>query len=382
MGFLGAVVALMALAVVGSLTVINKVGFETNLLKMTGESRAANLEIHIAEEMGVIMIPAVVWVDNLDNARTVATIAKKEQKDSGGEQSNIAQVASLNDLLPSDVEAHQVIMTELRELLEKLPESKKSDDRVKGLVEMTEAKPWTIDQLPVEFRRRFEPFDGKGTFVLIFPRFGLHDVRRLEQWASELNAVASRAAAAGLHAPILDANRLAAKIFALIRQDGPLIMGLASLVVFFTIWIALKRFSHAVMVTGPLFAGMACLPGGMFLGDISLNFLNVVVLPNLLAIAVDNSVHVFHRYREDGMGSMPRIMRHTGVTAVVATCSNAAGYASMLIARHAGLRSVGLLAVVGVACTFLGTTILFPSLIELRERILGRGVRNPELGKE
>jgi predicted RND superfamily exporter protein len=67
-------------------------------------------------------------------------------------------------------------------------------------------------------------------------------------------------------------------------------------------------------------------------------------------------------------------MRHTGIVAIVATCSNATGYASMLIARHAGLRSVGLLAVVGVVCTFLGTTVLFPALIELRERFTGGGI--------
>ena len=49
----------------------------------------------------------------------------------------------------------------------------------------------------------------------------------------------------------------------------------------------------------------------------------------------------------------------TGLTAVVATCSNAAGYASMLIARHAGLRSVGLLAVVlGIYATFADFSVL------------------------
>jgi uncharacterized protein len=378
MGALVGIVAFMAIAVTGSLAISHKVGFETNLLKLTGESKAGELEIHVAQEMGIIMIPGVIWVDNLENARKVSQIARDVQKERG-DQSSIAQIASLNDLLPSDTEARLATMAELGVLLDKLPNSKKEDDRVKRLVEMTQAKPWTIDELPVEFRRRFEPFDHQGTFVLLFPRFGLHDVRRLEEWAADLNSVGARAEKGGLHAPILDANRLAAKIFALIRQDGPLIMGLASLVVFFTIWVALKKFTHALMVTGPLFAGMACLPGGMFLGDISLNFLNVVVLPNLLAIAVDNSVHVFHRYKEDGIGSMPRIMRHTGVTAVVATCSNAAGYASMLIARHAGLRSVGLLAVVGVVCTFLGTTILFPALIELRERILKRGLTKDDV---
>ncbi len=377
-GVLIGIVLVMALAVVGSVAVSNQVGFETNLLKLKGDGHAQELEIHIAEEMGIIMIPGVVWVDSLETAAKVSRIAHDIQTEGGGEKSSIAQIASLNDLLPADTEQRLAHMAELGTLLEKLPNSKKEDARVKTLVEMTQAKPWTVDELPIEFRRRFEPFDGKGTFVLLFPRFGLHDVTRLEAWASDVNTVGRRAEAAGAHAPILDANRLAAKIFALIRQDGPLIMGLASLVVFVTIWISLKKLSHTLMVTGPLFAGMACLPGGMWLGDISLNFLNVVVLPNLLAIAVDNSVHVFHRYQEDGPGSMSRIMRSTGVTAVVATCSNAAGYVSMLIARHAGLRSVGLLAVVDVACTFLGTTILFPSLIELRERLTGKGVPPPE----
>lgn len=373
LGLLLLIVVVMAGGVIASVAVTPKVGFETNLLKLTGEGKAANLEIHIAEQMGIIMTPGVTWVDSLETARTVSGIARDVAKE-GGDETNLKQVASLNDLLPYDVEKRQAIMAELGTLLEKLPNSKKEDEKVKALIEMTQAKPWTLEELPIEFRRRFEPFDGKGTFVLLFPRYGLHDVKRLESWALALNTISKRAQERNIHAPILDANRLAAKVFSLIRQDGPLVMGLAALVVFVVIWIALKKLTYALMVTGPLFAGIACLPLGMLAGDISLNFLNVVVLPNLLAIAVDNSVHLFHRYQEDGPGSMSRIMRHTGLTAIVATCSNATGYASMLIARHAGLRSVGLLAVVGVVCTFLGTTVLFPALIELRERLLQKGI--------
>lgn len=373
LGVLVLIVLAMGGGVLGSVAVTPKIGFETNLLKLTGEGKAANLEIHIAEQMGIIMVPGVAWVDSLETARKVSAIARDVQKE-GGAESNLAQIASLNDLLPYETDQRLAIMSELGALLEKLPNSKKEDARVKDLIAMTQAKPWTLDELPVEFRRRFEPFDGKGTFVLLFPKYGLHDIRRLEGWAAALNTIVKRAEGSGIHAPILDANRLAAKVFVLIRQDGPLVMGLAAAVVFLVIWIALKKFTHAIMVTGPLFAGIAMLPGGMLLTGLSLNFLNVVVLPNLLAIAVDNSVHLFHRYTEDGPGSMPRIMKHTGLTAIVATCSNAAGYASMLIARHAGLRSVGLLAVVGVVCTFLGTTVLFPALIELRERLSGKGI--------
>src|SRR5262249_179140 len=111
-----------------------------------------------------------------------------------------------------------------------------------------------------------------------------------------------------------------------------------------------------------------CLCGAMHLFNVQLNFLNVVVLPNLLTIAVDNSVHLFHRYEEEGPGSLPHVLGHTGFAAAVATCSNAAAYAAILRPRPAGLRSVALPALLGVACTFVGPPLLFPALLAILER--------------
>jgi hypothetical protein len=118
---------------------------------------------------------------------------------------------------------------------------------------------------------------------------------------------------------------------------------------------------------------MVCLAGGMYLFDVQLNFINAVVLPNLLAIAVDNSVHLYHRYEEEGPGSLGKVVRNTGLAAVVATLSNAAGYGALLVASHQGLRSIGQIALLGVVCTFMGTTVFFPALLALIERWKGRG---------
>lgn len=60
-------------------------------------------------------------------------------------------------------------------------------------------------------------------------------------------------------------------------------------------------------------------------------------------------------------------MRTTGFAAVIATLSNAAGYGAMLVAQHNGLKSVGLMAMLGVSCTFLGTTVFFPALLGVLE---------------
>jgi hypothetical protein len=173
----------------------------------------------------------------------------------------------------------------------------KDKERVDQLLKMTEATPWTVEDLPPEIRRRFTALDGQGTFVLIFPKFAGYDVAELRVWARDLNEISRRVKATGSVTHILDGNRIAAKIFDLIKRDGPLIMGLAAIVVFGMIWLSLRKFSHAGLVAGPLYIGMACLFGAMHLLDVHLNFFNVVVLPNLLAIAVDNSVHLFHRYK-------------------------------------------------------------------------------------
>lgn len=364
------ILAVIGLAAVYSLSVASHVGFETNLRSLKGESPATNLDVHIAEQLGVIMVPALASADDLAEARTIAKVASDVQRELGSDTS-IARVASLNDLVPWDPEQRLEVIARIRRHVEDVPKSLregKQKERVDQILRMTDAKPWTVDDLPPEIRRRFSALDGKGTFVLIFPKFAGYDVAELRVWARDLNEISRRVKAAGATTHILDGNRIAAKIFDLIKSDGPLVMGLAAIVVFAMIWLSLRKFSHACLVAGPLYIGMTCIFGAMHLFDVHLNFFNVVVLPNLLAIAVDNSVHLFHRYKEEGPGSLGHIMRHTGFAALVATISNAAGYGAMLVARHAGLRSVGTLAVLGVACTFVGTTIFFPTVMALLER--------------
>ncbi|MBL9037583.1 MAG: MMPL family transporter [Archangium sp.] len=369
-GSLIAVLATVLVAMGYSVWVAPSVGFERDLKKLKGESPATELDDHIIEQLGIIMTPALVHVATLEDARAVQRIANEVKRDIG-KTSAFARVASLADMLPSDVPAQQPELTKLHDVVSGLPKSVLEGEqgaRVRQFVDMTTASPWVEGDVPAEIRRRFSALQGGGTFVLIFPRYSGYDVSELKLWADELNELMRRVHAAGVAAHVLDGNRLAAKIFDLIKKDGPTVMLAAAIVVFAMIWLSLRSFKEAWLVAGPLYIGMTCIFGAMHLFGVHLNFLNVVVLPNLLAIAVDNSVHLFHRYHEEGPGSLPHIMRTTGLTAVVATLSNAAGYGAMLIARHEGLRSVGVMAVLGVTCTFVGTTIFFPALLALLEQ--------------
>ncbi|HYO52993.1 efflux RND transporter permease subunit [Archangium sp.] len=382
------VVAGLLVAVLGfaaySLYVLPRVGFETNMRKLKGDSPSVALDDHIIEQLGTPLNPAILLVDDLKQAQVVQEVIL-EVKNRHGAESTFKQYASLNDLLPRDVPAHQEQIAALRETLEKLPEDARADPRVETVKKMLEAQPYGPDQMPVEVRRRFEALDGKGMFLLLFPSVSNHDTRELAAWASQIDEVIDGAKARGVDLAVLDSNRIAARIFSMVRGDGPFILWAAAAVVFLTILISLRSFKRACLVAGPLFLGMLCLAGGMYLFDVQLNFINAVVLPNLLAIAVDNSVHLYHRYEEEGPGSLGHVVRHTGLAAVVATLSNAAGYGALLISHHAGLRSIGQIALLGVMCTFLGTTVFFPAMLAVLERWKGRKmeggmVRSLEIG--
>ncbi|AEI67273.1 efflux RND transporter permease subunit [Corallococcus macrosporus] len=371
------VIVAIALSVVGfaafSVAVAPQLGFETDMRKLKGESPASRLDDRVTEQLGQPLNPAIFLVDDVAQAAQVeAVIAEVKQRN--GAASAFLDSASLNDLLPSDVEKREVELAALREAfqgLEELPAELREDARLQAFQRMLEAKPYGLDALPVEVRRRFEATDGKGTFLLLFPSVSNSDTEELRRWATQIDQVVEAVEARGIDLAVLDSNRIAARIFALVSADGPLILWSAAAVVFVVILISLRSFKRALLVTGPLFLGMTCLAGGMYLFDVQLNFINAVVLPNLLAIAVDNSVHLFHRYEEEGPGSLGKVVRHTGLAAVVATLSNAAGYGALLVANHQGLRSIGQIALLGVMCTFLGTTVFFPALLALLERWKG-----------
>ncbi len=383
-----ATIALSVLAFAGfSVAIAPRLGFETDMRKLKGDSPASRLDDHVTEQLGQPLNPAIFLVDDLAQAAKVEEVVA-EVKGRNGADSVFLRTASLNDLVPSDLQRRETEISGIRELLHGLPASAREDARLKEFEGMLEAKPYGLDSLPVEVRRRFEATDGKGTFLLLFPSVSNYDTEDLRRWALQIDQVVEGAKARGVDMAVLDSNRIAARIFALVRGDGPTILWSAAAVVFFVILLSLRSLKKALLVTGPLFLGMTCLAGGMYLFDVQLNFINAVVLPNLLAIAVDNSVHLFHRYEEEGPGSLGKVVRHTGFAAVVATLSNAAGYGALLVANHQGLRSIGQIALLGVVCTFMGTTVFFPALLALLERWKGRKggeaegavVRSLELG--
>ena len=62
----------------------------------------------------------------------------------------------------------------------------------------------------------------------------------------------------------------------------------------------------------PLVMGTIWMLGAMRLCGLAFNFANLVAVPLIIGVGIDNGVHVIHRVRLEGAAGMSVVLQHTG----------------------------------------------------------------------
>ncbi|MCA9063380.1 MAG: MMPL family transporter [Planctomycetaceae bacterium] len=117
----------------------------------------------------------------------------------------------------------------------------------------------------------------------------------------------------------------------------------------------------------PPVIGGAMMLGVMAILHIDLNPVNLIVLPLVLGVGVDNGIHLVQDCRRqilNGAASeySPSVECVTGV--IVTSLTSIVGFGSLMIASHRGLFSLGIVMALGVAgCLFVCLTLMPPILL-------------------
>jgi hypothetical protein len=143
-----------------------------------------------------------------------------------------------------------------------------------------------------------------------------------------------------------------------------------AIVVLFKLFV-LRRIRWVLIALLPLTASFLWMFGVMGATGLTLNFYNLVVLPTVLGIGDDSGIHVVHRYLEEGRGGLRRVLRSTGEHVAVSSVTTMVGFGGLVLSMHPGLRSTGLMAVLGIAMTLVAVLVLLPALIAFLERRTG-----------
>lgn len=112
----------------------------------------------------------------------------------------------------------------------------------------------------------------------------------------------------------------------------------------------------------PLIGGGIWTLGWMGLFGLDLNLANLVLLPLLIGIGVDSGIHLVTRYGEGRERGFGLIATKTGLAVIASALTTAVGFASLLVARHHGIWSIGAVLSIGITCVLIAAIVALPAL--------------------
>ncbi|MFQ5719313.1 MAG: RND family transporter [Acidobacteriota bacterium] len=144
--------------------------------------------------------------------------------------------------------------------------------------------------------------------------------------------------------------------------------GVGALLVVGVLFADFRRVGLTLLALVPLAMGLVWMQGIMQITGLSYNFANLVAIPLILGVGIDNGVHLIHCYRLTRSPRMTRVIAHTGRAILIASLTTMVGFGSLATASHRGLASLGLVLLIGVGCCLITSIVVLPNLLVVLRR--------------
>lgn len=223
--------------------------------------------------------------------------------------------------------------------------------RLYVLQSMANPEPPQITDLPESLTSRFVGAHGLH-LLKIYGRGNIWDMDALGKFVHDVRSVDTRATGNPLQAyeASLEMKQSYEKsaLYALIVITALLLFDFRSI-------------RHTLLAMLPLGVGLAQTFGILGILGIPLNPANMIALPLLLGISVDEGVHIVHDFL-DQKGRY-KISQSTAVAVLVDSLTTIVGFGSLMIASHQGLQSLGRVLTIGVTCCLFTSMVMLPALM-------------------
>ena len=272
--------------------------------------------------------------------RAVGALAEK-----GAPQRGAALARSALDTLAADVDDAALQSFE-RRLTGALP------GQIERLSRSLDAEPVTVDSLPLWLREQWIARDGRYRLE-IHPGEHVEPRPALVRFIADVQRIAPEAT--GTPLVYLKSGEAVA---------GAFVQALACAVVLVAAVLVLvsRRKRDAALIMTPLLLAGALTVAAMVALGIAFNFANVIALPLLLGIGVDNGIHMVHRARgaTDPGGVLATSTARAVLTSALTTIC---GFGSLAFSPHPGMASMGAVLTIGLFVTLACTLIVLPAIM-------------------
>ncbi len=227
---------------------------------------------------------------------------------------------------------------------------------------MADPRPITLEMIPADVADRFLSDDRSRYLLSVYAKNDLWDGLLTSAFIETV--IRDLPGASGMPLLMKAMVRTAA-------SEGKMAFLYAGIAFLLLLLIDFRSLKTTVIAATPLAVSLVWMLGLMGALGFPFSVVNVIGLPLILGIGIDDSVHIIHRYRAEGRRNLPHSMASIGRAILLTTLTTGLGFGSLIPSTYRGYASLGKLVTLGITLCFLVSILLLPALLRLTHRARG-----------
>lgn len=211
-----------------------------------------------------------------------------------------------------------------------------------------------MSDMPAELLHRFVSDDGQF-LVTVTPKEDMTDVDNMEHFIEQVQSIATNAVGRAV------AEQQVGKIIVSAFQQAIL---LAVVLISLILTFAIRNKRDIFLIFIPLILSSVTTLGLMHWLGLSLNMANIIVIPLIFGLGVDNGIHIVNRFRKEG--DIHSFFATSTPNATLVSClSTLMTFGALIVAQHQGMHSIGVVLSIALSSILLFSLVLLPLTLEM-----------------
>ncbi len=344
---------LCLITVVMAFTMTRKTQYEYDLSELRRDGMAFD-DLSIEEKELTKLSYAAIIASYPDGDLLRADHERLQIDIDAGRLHHVGRLVSLQSVIPLDQEDKLGLIAEIKAMKQEenytyLPQSVRENlERI----HTTPLAQVTPEDLPRGLRHLIGADEGRHR-LLLFASGNVWDLREVSALKAEVMEA--------VEVPVAGEYIGLGSLYDLIRRDAPVVGLGAGILVLLGTLLDLQKPLRAVGAMLVLAMGMVWAGGAVAIAGVKLSIVNIVGIPILLGIGVDVVIHLLHRLAEEGPGRVMKALTTTGWAAGLSAATTVLSFASLAVASNRGIRSLGMLVLVGLTSVTLFAFMMVPT---------------------
>ena len=230
----------------------------------------------------------------------------------------------------------------------------------RGLVlNMADTATITLEMLPASVKSTHMSEKGDRFLLTLYPKGNIWNIDYLEVFTGDILDISPS---------ISGTPPMFYYLMKIIGADGRRAALLTIVVVVLFLWFDFRSLKKALLAMIPLFFGVIWMVGVMGLTGMQLTLLNIMAIPLIIGIGIDDGVHLIHRYHHEGKDAIFTVFSSTGKAIIITSLTTMLAFGSLVFATYRGFGSLGLALFLGVGTCLLASIFVLPALLAVVEK--------------